>query len=123
KIHRARQDMKETFVSLWSLNCVVVLPTDSVTRCKIAFVREGGIAGFEEYAVESLGDTLPPDADRFFNHSPEPASREWQYDEFCLVSNFIIDPLQSVDVIRIDRADEVAERVIERIQQRKRKRK
>src|SRR6478609_1829378 len=39
KVHRARQEQKDTFHSLWSLNAIVLLPTDSVARCKIAFVR------------------------------------------------------------------------------------
>ena len=123
KVHKARQESKDTFFSLWSFNCVVLLASDSVARCKIGFVREGAIAGFEEYDVETLADNLARDAEAIFNKPLEITSREWQYDEFCLVSNFIVDPLQSVDVIRVEQAADVAPRVIERIQQRKRKRK
>ena len=123
KVHKARQEFKDTFLSLWSFDCVVLLASDSVTRCKIAFVREGAIAGFEEYDVETLADTLSRDAEAVFKKPLEIASREWQYDEFCLVSNFIVDPLQSVDVIRVGQPADVTPRVIERIQQRKRKRK
>jgi hypothetical protein len=94
-----------------------------VSRCKIAFVREGGIAGFEEYSVEDLADVLPADVDRFLNKPLEFVSREWQYDDFCLVSNFIVDPLQSVDVMLVDRTDNVTQHVIERIQKKKRRRK
>jgi excinuclease UvrABC nuclease subunit len=123
KIRRARQEARDTFYALWTFRAIALLPSDSVARCKIAFVREGIIAGFEEYAVEELADTLPADVDRFFNKPLEFASREWQYDEFCLVSNFIVDPLQSVDVILFDRTENVTPRVIERIQRKKRKRK
>src|SRR6185503_14077161 len=123
KIHRARQDMKDTFHSLWSLNAIVLLPTDSVSRCKIAFVREGGILSFEEYPVEQLQDVLPGAIEEVFKMSLEFESREWQYDEFCLVANFIVDPLQSVDVFLVDKTEDVTPRVIERIQQKKRKRK
>src|SRR5206468_2855103 len=115
KFKRARQEMKDTFFSLWSFNAVVLLPADSVSRCKIAFVREGGIVAFEEYAVDALGEALLSDLDRFFKMPLEFGSREWQYDEFCLVSNFVIDPLQSVDVIRIDAIDDVVRRVEERL--------
>ncbi len=123
KVHKARQEMKDTFFSLWSLNAVVLLGSDSVSRCKIAFVREGGIVGFEEYAADSLEEMLPNDLDRFFNKSLEFGSREWQYDEFCLVANFIVDPLQSVDVLLVDQTSDVTSRVIDRLQQKKRKRK
>src|SRR5262252_1202034 len=107
KIRKARSEMKETFHSLWSFNALVLLPTDSVARCKIAFVRQGAIAGFAEYSVQDIGELLPPDVVRFFNNTLEFASREWQYDEFCLVCNFIIDPLQSVEVIFAVGADDV----------------
>ena len=123
RVHKARQETKDTFRAISTFNCVVLMPTDSVSRCKVAFVHEGSVTGFEEYAVETLSETMPADAERFLNKSLEIASREWQYDEFCLVSNFIVDPLQSVDVIPVDRAGDATERVIERIQQRKRKRK
>ncbi len=123
RIRRARQESKDTFHSMWSFRCIVLLAADSVARCKMAFIREGGIAGFEEYGVENLAEALPPDIDRFFNNPLEFASREWQYDEFCLVSNFIVAPLQSVDIISFERTDDLASFVIERIQQRKRKRK
>src|SRR6266699_3514809 len=39
KVRKSRQEMKETFYSLWQFNAVVLVPSDSVARCKIAFVR------------------------------------------------------------------------------------
>src|SRR3989442_10569497 len=39
KIHRARQEYKDTFFSVWKLNYIAVLGSDSVFRCKIAFIR------------------------------------------------------------------------------------
>ena len=122
KVQRARQEIKESFFSIWSFNFVAVLPADSVSRCKIAFVKQGNIAGLETYEVASLMETLPVDLHRFLGSPPEAGSRESQYDEFCLVSNFIVDPVQSVDLIQIDKIENVTEQVIERIQQRKRKR-
>jgi excinuclease ABC subunit C len=123
KIRKARSEMKETFHSLWSFNAVVLLPTDSVARCKIAFVRQGAIAGFAEYTVQDIAELLPPDVERFFNNRLEFASREWQYDEFCLVCNFIVDPLQSVEVIFAAGADDLTGRVVERLQEQAKRRK
>jgi excinuclease UvrABC nuclease subunit len=123
KIRKARLETKETFYALWQLNAIVLVASDSVARCKIAFVREGGIAGFQEYAVDSLPDLLPPDIERFFNSKLEFASREWQYDEFCLVCNFIVDPLQSVDIILIAPGHDVTSLVMQRIQENAKKRK
>jgi len=122
KIQRARQETRDTFYSLASFNCVVLMPSDSVSRCKVAFVREGSVVGFEEYNVEGLEEVLPNEVDRFFNMPLEFASREWQYDEFCLVSGFIVDPLQSVDVIPVQSPADVTPMVIESIHRRKRKR-
>src|SRR5213593_1831191 len=53
KIHRARQEYKDTFFSVWTLNYIVVLASDSVLRCKIAFVHESRIVGFEQYELPS----------------------------------------------------------------------
>src|SRR3989454_40646 len=53
KIHRARQEYTDTFLSVWTFNYIVVLASDSVLRCKIAFVHESRIVGFEQYELPS----------------------------------------------------------------------
>src|SRR5882672_4950502 len=58
KIHRARQECRDTFFSIWKFDYIALLPSDSVFRWKIAFIRKGRIAGFELYEVESLHETL-----------------------------------------------------------------
>jgi excinuclease ABC subunit C len=121
RVRRARQETKETFFSIWSFNYVAVLPADSVSRCKIAFVRQGGVAGFETYETASIEQTLPQDLDRFLLGPSQPISRQWQYDEFCLVSNFIVDPLESVDLVRVDDRQSVTTEVMARLERRKRK--
>jgi excinuclease ABC subunit C len=126
KIHRARQECKDTFFSVWKFNYIVVLPSDSVSRCKIAFVRRGCVAGFEQYEVESLDQPLVDDLRQIFQRPSEEDSSDSSgstYDEFCLVSNFIVDPLQSVELIPIQEVEILPALVKERIQQRKRKRK
>jgi excinuclease UvrABC nuclease subunit len=123
KIHRARQECKDTFFSVWKFDYIALLPSDSVSRCKIAFIRKSVIAGFEQYEVESLGETLASDLRRFFQMPLEQDPGSSPYDEFCLVSNFIVDPLQSVDLLAVRDIDSLPELIKERIQQRKRKKK
>jgi excinuclease ABC subunit C len=124
KIHRARQECKDTFFSVWKFDYIAILPADSVSRCKIAFVRKGCIIGFELYEVESLEESLAADLNRFFRTQAELVySGRSPYDEFCLVSNFIVDPLQSVDLLPVVDTEVVPALVKERIQLRKKKRK
>src|SRR2546425_9299057 len=40
KIHRARQENKDTFFSVWNSNYVVLLASKSVLRCKTVFSRD-----------------------------------------------------------------------------------
>jgi excinuclease ABC subunit C len=122
KIHRARQEYKDTFFSVWEFNYLAVLGSDSVSRCKIAFIRRGQIAGFEQYEVASLSDTLNADLQRFFSAAAEKGTADAVYDEFCLVSNFIVDPLQSVDLLPVRDLENMADEVVRRLQLRKRKR-
>src|SRR5437667_9768176 len=123
KIHRARTEYKDTFLSVWTLNYIVVLASDSVLRCKIAFVHESRIVGFEQYEMESLNERLAADLIRFFEMPIGRDSNRSQYDEFCLVSNFVVDPLQSVELLPARDFERLPQRVIERLEQRKRKRK
>jgi excinuclease UvrABC nuclease subunit len=123
KIRRARQEYKDIFFSVWKFDYLAILASDSVSRCKIAFIRRGQIVGFEQYEVASLTETLKMDMRRLFTAPAEKARADAVYDEFCLVSNFIVDPLQSVDLLRVANLDNVPEEVIKRVQQRKRRRK
>jgi excinuclease UvrABC nuclease subunit len=119
RIHKARQEYTDKFYSLANFNFVAVLGAASTSRRKIAFVRTGRIVGFEEYEVELLKEALESDLHRFFDSPSEKGGTDTQYDEFCLVSNFIVDPLQSVDLLPV--ADDLPTRVVELIE-RKRKR-
>jgi excinuclease ABC subunit C len=123
KFQRARQEYKDTFFSVWKFNYIAVLGSDSVSRCKIAFSRQGRIVGFEQYDVETLKETLSGDVSRFFAEPIERDTGDTTYDEFCLVANFIVDPLQSVDLISVGELSAIPDQVIARLQQRKRKRK
>jgi len=123
KVRRGRQECKDTFFSVWSFDYIVVLGADSVHRCKLAFIRQGRVAGFEQYEVETLAETLPTDLARVFGAATNPTSGEETYDEFCLVANFIVDPLQSVDLLPVREMESLPAQVLERLQQRKKKRK
>jgi len=119
KIHKAREEYGDKFSSVANFNFVTLLAAASTSRRKIAFIRQGQIAGFEEYELQSLKERLESDLHRFFDAPTEKAGTDIQYDEFCLVSNFIVDPLQSVDLLPL--TDDLATRVMELIE-RKRKR-
>jgi excinuclease ABC subunit C len=119
KIHRARQEYKDTFFSVWKFNYVAVLGTDSVSRCKVAFIRGGRVVGFEEYEVASMKDAIEADLQRLFSGPVEKAT-DVVYDEFCLVANFIVDPLKSVYLVAADGSVDVVTQVVQRLQ-RKRK--
>jgi len=123
KIQRARQEFKETFFSVWDFNYVAVLAADSVSRCKIAFIRRGRIIGFEQYEVERLNESLATDLHRFFDMPASQDSSDATYDEFCLACNFIVDPLQSVDLLPVGDVERLPALVEESLQRRKRKKK
>jgi excinuclease ABC subunit C len=122
KVRKARQESRETLFWLWSFNFIVLLPADSVSRCRIAFVRQGSIVGFQTYDVGALEETLPTDIDRFLHGAAEAVSRQAQYDEFCLVANFIIDPVSSVNVIPANGKDDLTKAVLEHLRRKGRPR-
>src|SRR5207253_5571533 len=61
KIRHARQECKDTFFSVWNFNYIAALASDSVSRCKIAFIRQGRVVAFEQYEVQQLNEALAPD--------------------------------------------------------------
>jgi excinuclease ABC subunit C len=120
KIKRARQEYKDTFFSVWNFNYVALLGADSVSRCKIAFIRGGRVIGFQPYDVETLEETLGPDLQRLFVNPVEKDTTEAVYDEFCLVSNFIVDPLRSVAMLPVGiDIESLPARILERLRSRK----
>jgi len=120
KLHRARHEYKDTFFSVWKFDYIALLASDSVSRCKIAFVRGGRIVAFEQYEVASMKEVLEADLDRYFKGRAEKAGVDEVYDEFCLVSNFIVDPLQSVHLIPVQDIGTLSSQVAQKLQ-RKRK--
>jgi excinuclease ABC subunit C len=123
KVQRARKEYKDTFFSVWNFHYIAVLASDSVSRCKIAFIRRSRVVAFEQYDVETLQETLAADLNRFFNAPFSPDSGEDTYDEFCLAASFIVDPLQSVDLMPVQEIETLPDKVLECLHARKRKRK
>jgi excinuclease UvrABC nuclease subunit len=105
KIQRARKDYKDKFPSVWGFDYLVLLPSDSTARTKVAFARAGSIVKFRDYETATLAETLPGEVEQAFSGSLPALNREWQYDEFCLVANYVVRPLKSVELVKADRAD------------------
>ncbi|HEX5000211.1 MAG TPA: hypothetical protein VFY29_18465 [Terriglobia bacterium] len=123
KLRRIRQEHKDTFRSIWAFNFLGVLPARTTARRRIAFIRQGHIAGIEEYETATLPETLPPDLARYYEGPMPPVNREWQYDEFCLVSDFMLNPLESLDLVPVDAGASLADEVARRIEARRKVRK
>jgi len=102
KLRKARQEVKDTLASLADFHYVVVMPSESSAVVKVALVRNGVIVELLEHPVKGLRESLGPRLSECFE-KPAPAPNcEMQYDEFCLVCNFIVKPLQSVQLIHFD---------------------
>ena len=114
KIQRARKESKDTFHSVWNFDYLVLLPSDSTARTKIAFVRAGSIVRFGEFETATLSEALPDELARVFSE-PQPAlNREWQYDEFCLVANYLVHPLKSVELVKAGNGSDLGEHLRKR---------
>ena len=101
KVQRARKEVKDKFPSIWGFDYVVLLPSDSTARTRVAFVRAGSVIAFEEFDTASLADSLPASTARRFSEPPAPVQLAWQYDEFCLVANYLVHPLKSVELVKV----------------------
>ena len=62
KVQRARKEVKDRFPSIWGFDYLVLLPSDSTSRTKVAFVRAGSIVAFEDFETASLIDSLPAES-------------------------------------------------------------
>ena len=101
KLQRARKEQKDRFPSVWGFDYLVLLPGAGIAQTKVAFVRSGTIIHFAAYETTTLQDVIPAEVTRLFSGPADAANREWQYDEFCLVSNYLVHPLKSVELVRL----------------------
>ena len=109
KIQRARKESKDRFPSVWTFDYLVLLPSDSTARTKIAFVRAGSIVRFGEFDTATLSDALPRETAKVFSEPQAAHHREWQYDEFCLVANYLVHPLKSVELVKVGNGTDLGE--------------
>jgi excinuclease ABC subunit C len=121
KTRRARQEMKEVFRSVWDFNFLVVIPSFSTARRRIAFVREGSIVAIEEYEIGAIEQTLPAEVERVYGAPASSLDKERQYDEFCLVSNFLLKPLESTELLPVTAAGDMPGAVLRGIERRRKK--
>jgi hypothetical protein len=105
KIQRARKEYKDKFASVWGFDYLVLLPSDSTSRTKVVFVRAGGITRFEDYETATLADVLPGEVAQVYSAPAPNLNRIWQYDEFCLVANYLVHPLKSVELVKVGEGD------------------
>jgi excinuclease ABC subunit C len=122
KIQRGRQECKDTFFPVWNFNYIAILAADSVMRCKIAFVRGGRVVAFQKYDVETIRDALAADLQQYFAAPAEKDNAGAVYDEFCLVSTFIVDPLRSVELVEVGPdLGKLPDQVLDRLRERKKR--
>jgi excinuclease UvrABC nuclease subunit len=108
KIQRARKEVKDKLPSIWGFDYLVLVPSDSTARTRVAIVRAGNIIGFEDFDSSSLADSLPDEVSRRFSAPSAPVNHNWQYDEFCLVANYLVHPLKSVELVRVESGMDLA---------------
>ncbi len=101
RLHRARKDHRETYFDLWSFNFVAVMDSDSVKRRKIAFIRAGYILGMEEHDVDGLGPALEEAIHNNYHGEMPSPDHDRQYDEFCLVTSFMMKSVKSVQLVPV----------------------
>jgi excinuclease ABC subunit C len=102
KIQRARKEVKEKYPSIWGFDYLVLLPSETTARTNVAMVRAGNIVAFQDYDAATLPEVLPGEVSQRFAGPPPVVNHDWQYDEFCLVANYLLHPLKSVEMVRID---------------------
>ncbi len=63
---------------------------------------------FEDFETASLIDSLPAETSRLFSEPLRPVQHNWQYDEFCLVANYLVHPLKSVELVKLESGADLA---------------
>ena len=103
KVQRARKEVKDRLPSIWTFDYLVLLPSDSTARTRVVFVRGGSVVGFEDFETASLVDSVPAEVERRYSGPAEAVNHNWQYDEFCMVANYLVRPLKSVELVRLEK--------------------
>lgn len=121
RIRLARKQHRSTFSDVRRFDYVIVMGSDSLKRRKIALVRAGSIVGFEEHTTEEIASGFEAWLRGRLEEKIPDRGADRQYDEFCLVSNFILRPVKSVQVVPIGDPAETAAVVNQNLKPRKKK--
>jgi len=105
RIERARKDHRGAYHDLWAFDCMVVMEAGSTRRRKVAFVRGGAILALEEHEIGEIQSTLEDSLKRHTGESGSKNSLEQWYEDFCLVSTFMTQPVKSVKIVQLNAHD------------------
>jgi len=117
RVQRARQElhnMKDAFSDLQSFHFVIALPAETTSRVKIVVIRSGAIVAFRNFECDVIHQALSEELAKCFDGEAPALSREWLYDEYCLVCTFMMKSLQSVQFFRYDGSVEQTVTAIEK---------
>ena len=121
RLERARRDHRETYFDVREFNFVAVMDSDSVKRKKIAFIRSGYILGIEEHEVEGLGPVMEDAVRNHYQGGLAESDQDRQYDEFCLVTSFMMKPVQSVRLVPVLEPAETSAQITDHLKSRKKR--
>lgn len=119
RLRRARQETKDVFPAIGTFNYVIALPSETSAQLKIAIVRGGAIVAFRGFETATLRTTLAVELARCFDPETPPPDSNWLYDEFCLVSTFMVKSLLAVPLIPFTGVEETITAVEKQIEKRK----
>ena len=119
RLRRARQETKDVFPAIGTFNYVIALPSDTTSRLRIAIVRGGAIVSFQDFETATLRSTLEGELARCFDPAAPAPDSNWLYDEFCLVSTFMVKSLLAVPLIPFTGVEETVAAVEKQCKKRK----
>ena len=119
RLERARRDHREIYFDVRKFNFVAVMDSDSVKRKKIAFIRSGYILGIEEHDVEGLGPVMEEAVRNHYEGGLAESDQDRQYDEFCLVTSFMMKPVQSVRLVPVLELADTSAQITDHLKSRK----
>ena len=115
RFENARKDHRNSYLNLLKFNFVAVMDSGCQRKRKIAFIRAGLIQSVEEYSLEEITENLCDAMCKYFKNHATILDRDRQYDEFCLVSNFITNPIRSVRLTFVEDPKATSAQIIDNL--------
>ena len=116
RISRARKEHRQNYFDIWRFDYMAVMASSTVKKRKVALIRQGRFVAFEEHDVDGIEDSLGA----LIRAHPAGATladgTEHRYDEFCLVSKFLIRPTASVKLFVLRSPEATASEIAGEIQ-------